>query len=429
MKRCLTYWVIISLLTHKTSKDMKTNMRILYITYELPYFTGGGMPIRDYHLIRNLSKTNQITVVAYDYDDPEMSQKKKQAMKPFCERVISIPPNRGVKNRWEARWRTIVSIVDPMPWPARALTTRRMHDTIRDLLKNTRFDIVQVNHVEMGGLLGYADKMKKVIGIEAITPKLERSYALQKKPLARLSYYSAVKQFPKYERGIYQKADLCTMASETEKETVLSLYPKAKVSVIPNGVDTSFFPFEKDDHKNIVELPLLFIGSMAYQPNEDAILFFLNQVWPELCPKYPQIKLNIIGRDPTPAVQKLAGDSVQVSGWVDDVRPYFNNSSVLIVPLRSGGGTRLKILEAMACGLPVVSTRIGAEGLDITDGENILLADEVDDFAEAILRLFNDQELMNRLRWNGRRLVEEKYEWKLIANKLEESYRRLFEQV
>ncbi|GAJ23971.1 unnamed protein product, partial [marine sediment metagenome] len=198
---------------------------------------------------------------------------------------------------------------------------------------------------------------------------------------------------------------------EVETGHVHAVAPESKVAVIPNGVDIRYF--ESSAEAKSMERPeaLLFIGSMAYAPNQDAVFFFHREVWPLLEANFPDLKWWIVGRDPSAEVQSLASTNIRVTSWVEDVRPYMAASQAMVVPLRSGGGSRLKILEAMAARLPVVSTTIGAEGLSVSDGKDILLADESRQFADTVTRLFQEPSLAQRMRTNGRHLVEARYDW------------------
>ena len=190
----------------------------------------------------------------------------------------------------------------------------------------------------------------------------------------------------------------------------------SNITVIPNGVDIEEFLFTKANSQNIT---ISYFGNMEYFPNQDAVLFFSKQILPMIKQKIPGVKFLIVGKNPSLTVQSLATDeNIIVTGTVDSVIPHYINSSICIVPLRAGGGTRLKILEAMAVGRPVVSTTIGCEGLDVVDGENLLIADTPVQFAEKVIQLINDKQLYQKIANNGRKLVEDKYSWDKIAEKL-----------
>jgi glycosyltransferase involved in cell wall biosynthesis len=183
--------------------------------------------------------------------------------------------------------------------------------------------------------------------------------------------------------------------------------------VVPNGVDCEHF------RPVGLELPgrtLLFFGALDYYPNVDAILSFHDAIWPRLRDRYPDLELDIVGRQPPAAVRALASDArIGVSGFVDDIRPWIERASVVVVPLRAGSGTRLKVLEAMAMARPVVSTRIGVEGLDVVDGTHLLVADSTEEFAHAVEMFLDDPGMGRALGLTGRALVEAHYDWRAIG--------------
>ena len=208
--------------------------------------------------------------------------------------------------------------------------------------------------------------------------------------------------------------------SQADGETFERLYPGALTGpahVVKTGVDTTYFtPVDTVQRR----AHLVFTGSMDWLPNEDAMLYFARDILPRIRAAEPDVTLSIIGRAPTPAVRQLAAlEGIEVTGAVDDVRPHVAAGSVYVVPLRIGGGTRLKIFEAMAMGKAVVSTTVGAEGLPVTDGTDIAIADEPNAFADAVVRLIRDTDVRQQLERAARQLVVDRYDWSAVANDFE----------
>jgi glycosyltransferase involved in cell wall biosynthesis len=200
--------------------------------------------------------------------------------------------------------------------------------------------------------------------------------------------------------------------------------PDASTAVIPNAVDIDFFrPFA--DAANHEEMSLVFCGALNYHPNVDGLLFFLREIMPRLKKQYPALKLRVVGQRPPPAIAAQAGDGVELMGVVDDVRPHIAGATVVIAPIRIGGGTRFKILEAMAMAKPIVSTTIGAEGIDVHDGGDIVLADEPDQFAAGIARLLEDARLRRAMGAAARSLIERRYSWSASVARLEDFHAAL----
>jgi glycosyltransferase involved in cell wall biosynthesis len=191
--------------------------------------------------------------------------------------------------------------------------------------------------------------------------------------------------------------------------------PEADVTLVPNGVDVAYY--------NVItarENPreILFVGSMDYHANVEAVTWFVSKVWPLVKASSPDLVFRIVGRDPTPEVRALAAPDVLVTGTVDDIRPFYAKAAATVVPLRVGGGTRLKILESMAANVPVVATRLGAEGIDYCDGINILLADTPAGIADGLRRVVTDNVLSGRLVSEGHALVSRLYDWSIVGEQL-----------
>jgi glycosyltransferase involved in cell wall biosynthesis len=217
--------------------------------------------------------------------------------------------------------------------------------------------------------------------------------------------------------------DKSIVVSDIDKILLKSLEPMLDISVVPNGVDTKgYLPYPLDERGENI----LIVGSMDYEPNADAVKYFCNQIFPYIKEKIPECTLTIVGKNPPVEILRLDADPrIMVKANVEDVRPYYKEALISAVPLRSGGGTRLKILESMALGTPVVSTSIGCEGLEVKNGCHILIADEAEDFANKICNLMTSSMLWHDISRRARELVEEKYDWAGITKGLESIYEEL----
>ena len=239
--------------------------------------------------------------------------------------------------------------------------------------------------------------------------------------------YSALewRKVRREERYAWSHLDGCTVTSVRDQEMLLSEEPAAHTAVVPNGVDLDFFhtsPSVPHERRH-----LLFFGAIDYHPNTEGVLFFLRHVFPELLARYPGLHLSIVGRNPPESVTAQRSAQIEVTGVVDDVRPWLERANVVIVPLRIGGGTRLKILEAMAMGKAVVSTSLGAEGLDVVPERDLLLADGASAFVEQIGRLLDDAPLSQRLGTSARQVVASSYSWKTAVQSLSTFHEELVE--
>ena len=212
------------------------------------------------------------------------------------------------------------------------------------------------------------------------------------------------------------------MVSEQDAERLRQMNPRASIFVIENGVDVSYYASEPSSGKKRI----VFVGSMDYHANIDGAINFARNVWPTVRKQKPELVFTIVGRDPSTEVRALSSiDGVEVTGSVDDVRPFYREAIAAVVPLNVGGGSRLKILEAMAAGVPVVSTKLGAEGLDLSDGENVLLTEATGQLAEQLINVIDNQDLRRRLIEGGEKLIRERYDWSMLGAKLLTQYQAM----
>jgi glycosyltransferase involved in cell wall biosynthesis len=214
--------------------------------------------------------------------------------------------------------------------------------------------------------------------------------------------------------------DLVACASEVDRDLMEGICPGLSAGVIPNGVDTQLY---QPNHEVEEETTIIYTGSMDWFPNEDAAIYFIEEILPAIQTRYSNLKFYVVGQSPTERLKRYGNrPGVVVTGRVDDVKPYFARATVYVVPLRIGGGTRLKILEALAMGKAVVSTSVGAEGLNLTAGDGIMIADEPAKFADGVFQLMEDKSMRRELGENGRRRVKTEYDWRRIGEKLQGMY-------
>jgi len=228
----------------------------------------------------------------------------------------------------------------------------------------------------------------------------------------------------KYETEIIRDFDVGTMVSAFDKDYLLELNNSLKLAVIPMGVDLDYFSPGKKDYKP----QILFTGTMNYFPNYDAALYFCNEIFPLVKQKSPDVSFYIVGNNPHKKLLQIASDDIVITGHVPDVRPYFDDSAVFVCPLRSGSGMQAKNLEAMAMGVPIVTTSIGLEGLEATPDREIFVADKPKDFANYVIRLIKEPSLRREISENERKLVETKYSWPEIVKGLNQIYERILSQ-
>jgi len=306
------------------------------------------------------------------------------------------------------------------------------------VMRSRQFDTVQIEGVH---LMEYLPIIQKAPGSPAIVidwhnieSEMMRRYAETTGNWAKkFAAKRTAKLIERAEDRLLDSNVTHTVTSGRERQKLLTRCPGANIRVIPNGVDTSFYTGKKiaeaclRSGQGESKPTILFVGSMDYHANVDAVTWFSRAAWPEIARNHPNLQFTIVGRDPAPEVRALASDRIRVTGTVDDVRPFYASAVAAVVPIRSGSGTRLKILEAMAAGVPVVSTRLGAEGIEAEDDVQVLLADKGEEISAAVNRIASSAEARARLSQSARELVCRIYDWSVIGKQLIQLHEDLVE--
>ncbi len=398
-------------------------MRILVITDYLPYPLIGGDRIRIYNLLLRVAYRHEVSLVGFleKPDDVEGIAYLRE----FCARVEAInPPQRSYLTRLLGMiWYALTA----KPMELYLLHSKELFNKIQQLASTSDFDIIQVEHSRMGLYLKAFPpnrRCKSLLMFHNFTyQQYDRVAHIERNWYRKLRSFLNGIAMLKWEPRYAERFDRCVTVSEADKSLLLKANPRLNVNVIPNGVDVHKYQPLPLLIGNVLPSALLFVGNMGYPPCVDAVLYFCGEIFPRILQKIPATELWIVGRDPQREVLRLNSDKVHVTGQVSDVVPYYRQAHVCVVPLRAGGGTRLKILEAMALGRPVVSTTVGCEGLDVMDGEHLVIADSPELFAEKTVSLFTNIQLYRRISMNGRKFVETQCDWNKIADKLTNVYK------
>jgi sugar transferase (PEP-CTERM/EpsH1 system associated) len=394
-------------------------MRVLWIKSDvlLPLDTGGKL--RTWHLLRNLAKRHDVTYLGFAAADQRPDH--LDGMRQVARHVHVVPRSNAAKGSLRFYADAALHLFDPLPYAIGKYRSRPFRSRVEDLLRTGQFDLVVCDFLVPAVNLPRRLPCPSVLFTHNVEAEIWRRHTEnQSGRLGPFLYATQHRRMLRFEARTLARFDGVLAVSDADRETFARLYPgaiKAPVHVIPTGVDTEFFtPAPSSPGSR----SLVFTGSMDWLPNEDAMLFFCREVLPLIRREEPDVTLSIVGRTPTAAVARLAQQAgIVVTGRVDDVRPHIANAAVYIVPLRIGGGTRLKIFEAMSMGKAVVSTTIGAEGLPVTDGAHLMLADAPQTFADAVVRLMRDVEQRRSLEAAARALVVEHYDWAAVAGELD----------
>jgi glycosyltransferase involved in cell wall biosynthesis len=301
-----------------------------------------------------------------------------------------------------------------------------MHALVEQVGTNNSFDVVVASEMRSAP---YALLLKQLPHVfeEVQLAVFYEQFVNQRSLVRKVRYGLTWWKLSRFVTWLLREFEGCTVTSEQERDLIMEIVPQYDaLAVVPNGVDLEA---HTGDFGTSKPGTLIYSGALTYRANFDAMEFFLRDIFPLVKAQHPDVSLRITGGyDGVPVEQLPLGRGATLTGYLDDVRPAVAQSWACVVPLRVGGGTRLKILEAMALGTPVVSTSKGAEGLEVTHGEDILIADTPAEFADAVLRLLDDRALRARLAANGRRLVESRYGWKVIGEKLDQLLRRVVKE-
>ena len=396
-------------------------IKTLYFAPQPIWPANTGARLRNLQLARQLALQCSVTVA--QLRPPGVDQNVPPDDCGFS-RVLALP-----KNPAYSPLKIVRGLMGPTPVTILNCWSTEAASQFIALLRSRRFDTIQIEGVH---LLKYLPLIRSesahsgiIIDWHNIESELMRRYAKTTTNWAKKIVANRTATL--IERAENDLLDACTthtVTSERERQRLLSRRPNANIQVIPNGIDTTFYKDEnlaearRQSGHDSVEKTILFVGSMDYHANIDAVTWFSREIWPEIARNHPDILFTIVGRNPAPQVRALASDRMHVTGTVDDVRPFYASALAVVVPLRSGSGTRVKILEAMAAGVPVVSTRLGAEGIDIQDGVHLLLADSARNIAAAVGNLVASPESRVRLTRAARKLVAESYDWSTIGEQL-----------
>jgi len=406
------------------TSDIETMERIniLFVSATVPYPAIDGGRIRVLNLVSRLCQIHDVTLLTFI-----TSTADEQGIEYLREIGLEVI---GVKAPISGTLHSLLrSFVHRKPLTVAKYYSADMAKALENLLSSRSFDVVHFEMLHTGQFLPDLKAEDKniyatVLGEQNIDSHVwHRLMQSESNPLRKLVFYSQYRRFAYYESRMCRRFDICVCVSEQDQEKLSSLCPGIAVEVVPNGVDLEYFKSE-DVQQN--EVSLVFTGSMDWQPNADAVLYFCDHILPLIRTELPDVVFYIVGSKPSHGVLKLRErEGVVVTGSVEDVRPYIAGAAVFVVPLRIGGGTRLKILQALAMRKAVVSTSIGCEGLDLQPDDHILVADEPQQFAAHTIQLIKDRSLRSRLGENGGVLVQERYDWNAIVGRLDLLYRRL----
>ena len=391
-------------------------MHILWLKTELLHPVDKGGKIRTYNMLKELKRDHRISYLTLD--DGTAGAPEREAAREYCNELVCVPHQHREKFTPGFYSELLFNLASPLPYAIKKYESALMRKEISKRASAGDCDLVVCDFLAPAANVPHDLACPTVLfqhNVEAMIWK--RHYEVQDNQWMKAYLCGQWLKMRAFERKMCRSFDCVVAVSVEDRDQIQKEYGAEFVFDVPTGVDTKFFQptgSEAAEAHNLV-----FTGSMDWLPNEDAIRYFTEEIMPRIKREIPEVTLTVVGRNPYPSLLELAkkDPSIMVTGRVDDVRPYMERAAAYIVPLRIGGGTRLKIFEAMAMEKAIVSTTIGAEGLPVKDGAELLLADTAEFFAESIVTVLNDKELANRLGSRAAATVRQQFGWEKVAQR------------
>jgi glycosyltransferase involved in cell wall biosynthesis len=394
-------------------------LRVLVLDEWIPFPPDSGKRTRTWNLLRRLAQRHDVTLLCYG--DPRGEPFKAVSSEGI--EVQTVPPlRRDVGLNFYGR--LFLNLFSRYPYSVVKHSTRRYRDRLLQLLFQGQFDLIHCEWTPYARFLGAAEGLPTLIMAHNVESQIWKRRAMHARRAVEHAFFAVqATKMELFERRVVRQASLTAAVTELDARHIAA-WGAPRVSIVENGVDTEFFiPTQGTGEGE----KLLFLGAFDWFANQDCVEYLLAEILPLVLRHAPRAKLQVVGRKLPEALRKrwACFDGVELVGEVPDVRPYLASAAVVVVPLRIGGGSRIKILEAFAMKKAVVSTSVGAEGLAVSDGVHLLLADSAASFGECTIRLLASPEQRAALGESGRKLVEERYSWDQIALCLESAWRRI----
>jgi len=400
-------------------------MKLFFLAFEVPYPLDRGGRIKTFHYLKALAHHHQVTLVALSRT-PQCKENLEQlrsmlGLEAVYPIVVDLSRARKVRV-------ALQSLGQSRPFVMGLYYTTEGRDLVEHLVERQGFDLIYADHLHMAQYVPTQSGARTLLDHHNVeTMLLERLARTQSwNPLywfTRLEHF----KMTRYEPRTLQRFDAVWVTTEVDRALIAQwCLPHQRLEVLPIGVDTDYFC---PNHGPREPRTLLSIGTLSWPANADSVLWFYREIYPLLKQQFPDVRFVIVGANPPLTIRRLVADSsVEVTGWVEDVRPYLARSTLLVVPMRVGSGMRVKILNALAMGLPVLSTSVGCEGIAVTPGRNILVADEASTFWQRIADLLEDPLQQQELSKNGVMLVQEQYSWNAIYCRVQAAVVEMFTQ-
>jgi len=399
-------------------------MRVAIIDEELPFPANSGKRLRTLNLLSRLASRHQITYLCHRNLDAEEQASAERHLQEHGIEVRTVPRTIAPKSGMSFYYRLARNLVSPVPYSVQSHDSHALRKTVQELAARGDIDLWHVEWTPYAQCVRGLVSAPWVVMAHNIESQIWlRYHQSERNPFKRWYIGHQLRKFRRFEQRVFEESSQNLVVSEADAELAADWFSVRPPEVVANGVDLDYFqPVAQ------IRAPatVLFLGSLDWRPNQDAVRFLLDRIWPHLNSRCPGVRLSIVGRRPptwmNEAIHRQQG--VELHSDVPDVRPHLAMANAMVVPLRIGGGSRLKILEAAAAGVPVVSTAVGAEGLSLSPGQHYLEAESAESIADALAVLIRNRATGDRIATAARRHVQEHYGWDACAERLDEIWRK-----
>ncbi|WP_166259640.1 glycosyltransferase [Marinobacter salicampi] len=408
---------------------MSRKKRVLWLSHMVPYPPKGGLLQRSYNLLKEISKSHEVVLLAFNQNrllessfvgetDPLGISVRKLGS--LCEEVhiVDIPSETS---EFQSIICKLYSLVSKDSYTVNWLKSREYSKLVLATLSRLNFDVIFVDTVSLLQFVPAKISDPCILNHHNIEGVMMRERAKEENNLVKKAYFWVEAQkLMSYENKYVKRVAYNTVCSEEDAELLEREYGATNVKSIPNGVDVDYFSRKALNERE--PDTVIFAGGLSWYPNLDAMRYFTGSVWPKLKERNKKVKMLLVGRNPPQEFKKLSSGDFNVTGFVDDVRPYMEAASCYVCPIRTGGGTKLKVLDAMAMGVPLVAHPFSCVGIPVKDEKHVLFAETPEEFVAQIQRVLTDSDLASRLAANGRQLVVEEFSFKTIGKRLSDLF-------
>lgn len=391
-------------------------MKLLFLANRVPYPPYRGDKLKIFNLAKRLSDHHELHLLTFAQDKQDL-QYKEELEKIFKKvHLIYLP-------KWMSAIKCLAALWSRMPLQVLYFRSAAMKAKLNEVLTADKFDAVHVQHIRMSPYLAYNKNIPRILDLpDAFSLYWERRKNIPRNIFRKVFESIEQARLLRYE-GIIKEFDLSLVCSAEDLEYLKQLHHAQNIRLLPNGVDlTTFYPRQHDySHNNTI----LFTGNMDYAPNVDAVTYFAKDILPLIHQQYPSVQFVIAGQRPVAKVTELANEHIKVTGFIKDLAAMYNTASVVVAPLRFGAGTQNKVLEAMAMGIPVVTSHVGFKGLGIDNGEGAMMRTDAQSFADAVISFLQSEDLRRTVGQQGVKVIKRQFDWDVITLQLEQYFKEV----